>query len=771
MVRDSTLDDKLSAPAAGFFSTVQGLQQDLVAGLVVFLVALPLCLGVALACGVPPVAGLIAGIVGGLVVGTLSSSHTSVSGPAAGLTAVVAAQVASLGSLEGFLLALVIAGVIQLLLGALRAGFIASFFPSSVIQGLLSSIGLILILKQFPHLFGHDPDPDGEMSFSQPDNENTFTELWQIFGDWHLGAATIGFFSLAVLIVWDKIRVPYLSKLPAPLVVVILGILAVELFRGMSETWAIGLDHLVVVPLVQDFKALANFMVHPDFSRWAEPAIWTAGVTLALVASLETLLNLEAVDKLDPQQRLSSPNRELLAQGAGNILSGLIGGLPVTSVIVRSSVNINAGGRSRLATIFHGLLLLLSVWLLPDLLGRIPISCLAAILLMTGYKLASPKVFLEMWRGGKYRFLPFMTTVVAILFTDLLIGVLVGLMVGLAFILASNIRRPLWRVIEKHHETELVRFLLANQVSFLNRGALCQALGSVPAGAHLLIDASQTVYIDPDVLEMICEFRDRKAPARGIQLSLRGFRDRFGFPDRILYAEHATQSIQEKMGWQEVLDLLAAGNLRFRTGNRLSRDFNREVLATSGGQHPLAVVLSCMDSRSPAEILFDLGLGDILSVRVAGNVTSPKILGSLEYGCAVAGAKLIVVLGHTQCGAIAAAVARVMAEPGSEQPVLSINLEPIVKDICTAVAATRMRDKEPGQWPDSSFGDRVARRNVLHSVHHILRDSAVIRQLVEAGKVAVVGALYDIVTGRVVFLTGPLAEQEPGSVKSASKPG
>ena len=734
----------------------QALSSDLVASVVVFLVALPLCLGGALASGAPPLSGLIAGIIGGVVVGILSGSQTSVSGPAAGLTAVVAAQIAALGSLEGFLVALVIAGLIQIALGMCRAGFIASFFPSSVIQGLLSAIGLILILKQFPHLFGHDPDPEGEMAFSQPDQENTFTELLRVVGDWHVGAAAVGLASLAMLIAWDKVRIPVLSRIPGPLMVVALGMLLAEAFRNLGGQWVIGADHLVNVPVLENLYALPDLLVHPDFNRLAEPAIWTAAVTLALVASLETLLNLEAVDKLDPQRRFSPTNRELMAQGAGNLLSGLVGGLPITSVIVRSSVNINAGGKTRMSTVFHGLLLFLCVLLLPGLLGRIPVSCLAAILLVTGFKLASPKVFKKMWQGGKDRFIPFIVTVISITFTDLLVGVVVGLLVSFGFILASSLRKPLRSQVERHHTGEIRRISLANQLSFLSRGAIERALQLAPTGTHLLIDASETNYIDSDVLELIREFRDVTGPARGVTVSLRGFRDRFGLPDSIQFQEHVTRELQESFTAKDVLELLAEGNRRFQSGNRLPRDFNRQLQATASGQHPLAVVLSCMDSRSPAEILFDMGLGDILSVRIAGNVTSPKLLGSIDYAVTVAGAKLVVVLGHTRCGAIAAAIERNLAPDPDRLPPISNNLTPIISDIREAVVAAAESCKTTGIRIDSeAFRDDVTRRNVVITVQRLLEDSDAVRDLVEQGRLAVVGAVYDVHSGKVEFIDVP----------------
>ena len=632
------------------------LPRDLTAGLVVFLVALPLCLGVALASGAPLFSGVLAGIVGGILVGLLSGSQTSVSGPAAGLTAVVAAQILSLGSFPAFLLAVVLAGLIQIGLGLARAGFIAAFFPSSVIKGLLAAIGVILILKQIPHVLGHDPDPEGDMAFQQPDHENTFSELARMIGDIHPGAAVIGLLSIVVLFVWDKWKPLKNSPVPAPLIVVLLGVGISLLFRQFGGAWVIGPSHLVQVPVADSLAGFFGFLQLPDFSQWANPAVYIAAVTIAVVASLETLLNLEAVDKLDPQQRTSPPSRELLAQGIGNVTAGLIGGLPITSVIVRSSVNINAGGKTKLAAIIHGVLLLVSVAFLPMWLNLIPLSCLAAILLVTGIKLASPALVKQMWNEGRYQFIPFAATVVAIVLTDLLIGVLIGLAISIGFILNSNMRRPMRRFIEKHLGGDVLHIELANQVSFLNRAALSSVLAEVPRGGHVLLDAQNTDYIDPDVLDLIRDFKEVSGPARGVEVSLVGFRSEYQLDDQIQYVDYSTRDLQDSLTPPQVLHILKDGHERFRTGRRLTRDLGRQVRATAEGQHPLAVVLSCIDSRTPAELIFDLGVGDIFSVRIAGNVTSRKVLASVEYGCAVAGAKLILVMGHTRCGAVTAAV-------------------------------------------------------------------------------------------------------------------
>lgn len=733
--------------------------RDLTAGLVVFLVALPLCLGVALASNAPLFSGLLAGIVGGIVVGLLSQSHTSVSGPPAGLTAIVAAQLAALGSFETFLLAVMIAGLIQIGLGLARAGSLSAFFPSSVIKGLLAAIGVILILKQIPHVLGHDTDPEGDMSFSQPDHENTLSEFYAMLNDLHPGAAVIGLLSIALLIAWEKIPSLKRSRLPAPLVVVLLGIGLSRLFKHWIWGWEIEASHLVQVPVSKSLGDFVGFLRLPDFSQWSNPTVYTAGLTIAIVASLETLLNLEAVDKLDPKQRPSPSSRELVAQGVGNMLIGLIGGISVTTVIVRSSVNINAGGQTKLATIVHGLLLLVSVMFLPVWLNLIPLSCLAAILLVTGLKLASPALVREMWNEGRYQFAPFVLTVVSIVLTDLVIGVGIGLAISLAFILASNLRRPLRSIVERHLGGEVLHIELANQVSFLNRAALDEVFKSIPRGGHILLDAQNTVYIDPDVLSMIREFKEKTAPIRGVQVSLRGFRDQYKLRDEIQYVDYSTRELQGLLTSEQVLQILQEGNERFRTGRRLTRDLGRQLQATALGQHPLAVVLSCIDSRTPSELIFDLGLGDIFSIRIAGNITSPKVLGSMEYGCAVAGAKLVVVIGHTQCGAVTAAVNFAGSPTNAEQATGCQHLEPIIHEIQQAMDPQSCQHME--HWPEpkkTAFVNTVARQNVSHTVERILRESRTINRLVREGRIAVVGAIYDVVTGQIDFFSEESAE-------------
>ncbi len=734
----------------------QTLRYDLISGVVVFLVALPLCLGVALASNAPLFSGILSGIIGGILVGAVSRSHTSVSGPSPGLSAVVAAQIALLGGFNALLLAVMLAGVLQILLGLFKAGFLSKFVPSSVVKGLLAAIGIILILKQIPHLIGHDADPEGEMAFQQPDAQNTFTEFASMLSDANLGTALIGLMSVVLLIFWDRLTILKKSLVPGPLAVVVLGVVAAEWLQRIGGGWTIPTSAFVQVPVISNWDEAGQLFQFPDVSQWRNPAIYLGAVTIAAAASLETLLNLEAVDKIDPRQRRSPASRELLAQGVGNLTAGLIGAFPMSSVIVRSSVNINAGGRTKLSAITHGVLLLFCVALLPAALNRIPVSCLAGILLVTGTKLASPEHFKQMWDQGRTQFLPFLATVIAIVLTDLLTGVLIGLGVAIAFILHSSYRQPLRCVREHHLQGDLLRIELANQVSFLNRAALKQRLDEVPRGDHVLLDARQTNYLDPDILDLIDDFLTQTAPARGVEVYLTGFDGRYGLPDHMPDIDNSNPDLQRQLTPAQVLKILKDGNERFRTGNRLYRDLGREVRSTARGQFPLAAVLSCIDSRSPAELIFDLGLGDIFSVRIAGNVPSENVLASLEYSCAVAGTKLILVLGHTRCGAVTAAVDLYRSRQKACEVTGCDHLDSLVTEIQKAIDDKHLnveyfKDK-------SSCVDEVARRNVLRTMATLRQRSGTLARLVDEGRIVIVGGMYDVSSGEVDIFNEPAAD-------------
>ena len=494
---------------------------DLPASIVVLLVALPLCLGIALASGARLSSGLIAGVIGGLVVGLLSDSQLMVSGPAAGLTAIVLAGITAIGSFPGFLTAVIIGGVLQIVLSQLRAGVIGYYFPSSVIRGMLAGIGVILILKQLPHAVGYDADFEGDEAFLQPDGSNTFSALGEALQAIQPGALLVCVVSLAVLLLWPK--VPALKKLklmPAPLVVVLLGVGLNLLLTAIAPAWAIRATHLVQLPVPQAARDLLAFVVFPDLGAITNPEVWRVGITIAIVASLETLLSLEATDKLDPFKRESDTNRELLAQGVGNTLCGLVGGLPVTGVIVRSAANIDAGARSRWSGIAHGVLLLIAVLTIPALLNYIPLAALAAILLHTGFKLAAPGLWRGMYRQGWSQFVPFAITVVAIVMTDLLIGIAVGMLVGLFFILSEYLRQPALNRVSPP-DAVLQRFQLPDQATFLAKANIERTLESLPTGARVEIDGRQTKRFDHDVLEILHDF-SKTAALRGIDYRLVG---------------------------------------------------------------------------------------------------------------------------------------------------------------------------------------------------------------------------------------------------------
>ena len=500
-------------------SLLASWRQDVPASIVVALVALPLCLGVALASGAPLMSGLVAGIVGGIVVGALSGSPLSVSGPAAGLTTIVLAGITSLPTFEAFLLAVCLAGAMQLAFAATRGGVISEFVPGAVITGMLAAIGLILILKQLPHAVGYDRDPEGDMGFFQADGENTLTALGHMLNnDFLWGAALIALISLAFLFWWDKAKPKQgpLKLLPGPLVVVLFAVAANEAFRMFAPELHIGTGHLVQVPVSATPWALADQVRLPDFGAISNPKVWTVALTIALVASLESLLSVKAVDELDPKRRVTDKNRELLAQGGGNILSGLLGGLPVTAVIIRSSANVESGADSRLSTMLHGTWLLLGLAIIPAVLNLIPLSALAAVLIAIGYKLAKPALFFQRWKQGLSQFIPFTVTVFAILFTDLLIGIAIGLVVGMGFVIWRSTGNIITYV--EYGDTVMVR--ARRNLYFMHKPALQQALERVPEGSSLLIDLSATSYVDLDCIDIINGFT-RAAQYRSIDVKVR----------------------------------------------------------------------------------------------------------------------------------------------------------------------------------------------------------------------------------------------------------
>ena len=502
-------------------SPLKNLKNDIPASIVVFLVAMPLCLGIAMASGAPLFAGLLSGIIGGIIVGALSGSPLGVSGPAAGLAVIVLNAITSLGGFEIFLVAVIIAGILQVIMGFAKAGIIAYFFPSSVIHGMLAGIGVIIFLKQIPHAFGYDKDPEGDLTFIQADGHNTFDELINMLDYISPGVLIISAVSLFILILWDTTlfkKLKFTKLVQGPLVAVIVGIILNVVFSSIPEL-AISSDHLVSVPIPESINGFFSNFTLPDFKALSNPDVYVTAIVIAVVASLETLLCVEASDKQDTLKRVTPTNRELKAQGIGNIIAGFIGGLPVTQVIVRSSANQQSGGKTKASTIIHGILLLLSIVAIPNVLNLIPLGVLAAILFVVGYKLAKPALFKKMYSQGLGQFIPFVVTIIGIVFTDLLMGIALGMVVAIFIILRNNFKVPYKMQSKNLVGKEEIRIVLSEDVTFLNKASILKSLAEIPDNTHVIIDATQNHFIHHDVIEIIENF-EISAKIRNIKLEV-----------------------------------------------------------------------------------------------------------------------------------------------------------------------------------------------------------------------------------------------------------
>jgi MFS superfamily sulfate permease-like transporter len=488
-------------------SLLEKMKYDLPASIVVFFVALPLCLGIALASDAPPLSGLIAGIIGGIMVGFLSGSRIGVSGPAAGLAAIVVAAIAELGSFEIFIVAVVLAGVIQIVFGLLRLGIIGYFFPNSVIVGMLTGIGIIIILKQIPHLLGYDLEPMGADSFVETSGETTFTALSTMLNNFTIGSVIIGISGLLIIVLWDNFlgsKHKFFKLVQGPIIAVLLGTILKLIFDQGSL--AISADHLVRIPVAESLDDVIGFLTFPDFSHALNPTVWTVAFTIALVASLETLLSVEATDKLDPEKNITPTNRELFAQGIGNISSGMIGGLPITQVIVRSSANVQSNAKTKMSTIIHGVFLLLAVLAIPVLMNHIPNAALAAVLIIVGYKLAKPSLFKKFWSRGWTQFLPFITTILIIVFKDLLWGIFAGLTIGIIVILYKSFQNSMFLHKKEEGDSHHVSMNLAEEATFLNKAAIQRELDNIPNNSFLTLDVTRTKYLDYDIIDILDDF-------------------------------------------------------------------------------------------------------------------------------------------------------------------------------------------------------------------------------------------------------------------------
>jgi carbonic anhydrase len=715
------------------------LKYDLPAGIAVFLISIPLSLGIALASGAPLFSGLIAGIISGIIVAPLSGSSLGISGPTAGLAVIVLSAIEKLG-FNGFLLALLVAGVFQIVMGLTKAGVIAYYFPSSVINGMLSGMGCIIFLKQIPHAMGYDRDYEGDTSFFQPDSYSSFSELANMLEYSSPTAIMIALISLAILILWEQ---PFMKKyrffqlFQGVLIAILAGVLINQGLQNFYPELALSGSHLVMIPVVQNTGDLLSQLHYPDFSQSGNPAIYMTALTLAVVASLKTLLSVEAVDKMDPYKRVTSTNRELIAQGIGNACSGLLGGLPLAQVIVRSSIGIQSGARTKATGIICGLLLLFAVILVPTLLNRIPLSSLASVLLVVGYKLTRPKSFKIMYKAGMYHFIPFCITILGMIFTDLLIGLGIGLITALFSILLENYKSAFY--LNESHIGNKTILRLSEHVSFLNKANIQQTFEQLPDNSEVIIDATRSKYIDYDVFEIIENFKI-EAQRKNIKLTIENLRG-YGVLEPVENARAPTYDTQQSLTPAKVLALLKEGNDRFVNNLKSNRNLLEQINDTRQGQFPIAIILSCMDSRTSVELIFDQGLGDVFSARVAGNVINDDILGSMEYACKLAGSKLIVVLGHSHCGAIKGACENVELD----------HLSGLLHKIKPAVDAVRTEESLELAADDDSLVQQVADKNVQLTVEQIRSKSPLLDAMVKNGEIGIVGAMYNIETGKVKF--------------------
>lgn len=714
------------------------LGKDIPAGIVVFLVALPLCLGIALASGAPLISGLISGFIGGLVIGYISQSGTSVSGPAASVSAVVLVAIEDLGSFEIFLTALVIAGIIQFFIGLLKAGIIADYMPSSVIKGLLAAIGIILILSQLPYAVGLDFDKDRMLNFQEDYIGNIGPMIRLFFDGFSPGAILLSTVSMFILLYWDKTPLRNFRLLPPALVVVILGVALNTLFQyALPSLYLDGIQR-VRIPKVDSFSSLFTF---PDFSGISNPQVWLAGLTIAIIASISSLLNVEATDNIDPHKRRTPPNRELIAQGIGNTLAGLLGGIAITSVIVRSSVNIEAGGETKLSTILHGLLLLISVLFLSSVMNLIPLASLAAILLVVGYKLASISVVKQLYQKGWDQFLPFIVTVVAIILTDVLIGVLIGASLSIFFLLRGNYYNPFFIKNTELVEGETIKLELSNEVSFLNKASIKNTLWSIPDNSKVVIDATFSSYIDKDVIEILHDFQNTIAKEHNIEVSVIGLKETYAQGEELAFQKQSTEEVRQKSTPQEILAYLKSGNDRYQSGNMISKRLRNKDMSSFLSASPLAAVIDCVDLREPLNMILNTDIGDLIPIRSAATLAGEHITRSVEVACREQGAKLVLVMANSENELIKKALAAHIAGEESD-------LQPFIQD---AVASSDFPPEKLKQQPLDVLVNEIAKFNAALTTKAMLQTSPFLHAAATAGSVGMAWAYFDRATGKVDF--------------------
>jgi len=707
-------------------------KQDLSAGLVVFLVALPLCLGIALASGAPLLSGIITGVVGGIVVGFISGSQLAVSGPAAGLTTIVASAIISLHSYETFLVCVVLAGVIQIILGLVKAGKIGLYFPSNVIKGMLAAIGIILILKQIPHAFGYDADTEGDFTFAQADHSNTFTEITHLLSKLTPGAIIIFILSMVVLMLWDTPLFKKVKAFPSGLVVVLLGVIAALVLQNAPAAFNLKANSFVQIPVFSGLGDFATNLKFPDFSKIANTEVLTVAFTIAFVASLETLLSIEAVDKLDPLKRSTPLNRELIAQGVGNTVAGLLGGLPLTAVIVRGATNVNSGAKTKTSSIFHGILLLIAVLLIPVLMNKIPLASLAAILIMVGYKLAKVQLFKDMYKAGWNQFTPFVVTVMAIILTDLLKGVLIGMGVSIIFILVNATKDLIYSTQKLTKSGTMQQLVLSEQVTFLNKAHLNEFFNSIKPGMSVWVDAGQTRYIEQDCLEILQEFKSRAA-LENIPCTITGLKDHYSFLEaKVEVMDQHEHNHHDHQHYNELFS-----NNRKWIADKLHLDVNY-FAKLNKGQSPPYLIIGCSDSRAPMEVITGAQPGEIFSHRNIANQVIPSdinLMSVVQYAVEALKVRHIVVCGHYGCGGIRAAVA------GGTQGNLDQWLSH-VRDL------DRANSEELNTIPDTEMRHRrLVELNVEEQIYQ-LKSTAIVQNALQNGQTLnFYGWVYDLADG------------------------
>lgn len=714
---------------------------DFTASIVIFLIAVPLCLGVALASGAPLYSGIISGIIGGIVVGYFSPSSVSVSGPAAGIAAIMIAAFAEFHDFNTILLAIFISGFIQLFAGIRRYGFYADYVPASVIKGMISAIGIMLIIKQIPLAFTMSHNfAELKYHLLEASESSKMHPLIDLSFHLNSGALLLSILTLSILIYFDKRAQNQYKNFPALILVIILGTLLNQWLLSTDSIFAQHGPHLVKVPTPYHLSAFLDKLSMPNWSAWKNPMIYVYGAFFAVVTSIESLLNTTASEKLDKHHRSINKNKELCAQGIGNIFAGLLGGMPITSLIIRTSVNIESQAKTKVATILHGVLLIGAFFYLSEILNHIPVCVLASILMFTGYKITRPKLYYHIYQQGPLKFIPFIVTVISVLVFNLLFGVILGLIINILYILKYNSQARIDIIKEIYPSGISNRLLLPQQTTFLNKASIVAELETIPEHSQLIIDARYAEFIDTEILDYLREFKEEQAPMRHISLNLIGFKEKYEIHDHINFINVSTFDAQTHLTPVDVLNILKQGNERFRNDQCIHRSNMIDIQHTSETQHPIAIVLGCIDSRVPVETIFDMTFGDLFCVRIAGNVINDDILASIEYATHVVGAKLIVVLGHTGCGAIQAACNQV--EQG--------HITQLLKKIQPAIAVEKQVTYQR-HGKNHHFVHEITHLNIAHSMVEIFHRSDILNQLISEKKVGIVGAVYNVSTGLVAF--------------------